>query len=131
MTEILYESDRYFQIWQYSVSKCRLLLRSTRDNPPATRVDIHFGGVGIMLLRPAYDGISIRYASVAERKQVDERYGAAGIPGELYIISAPSEIKAEFDQRLQSFVTAGPLQWHEDDGYYDAPSWFGHMPGTS
>lgn len=121
MNEPLFQSERYFKVWQYSVSKSRLLLRSTRDSPPATRIDIHFGAVGLMLLRPYYDGISIRRSSEQERALVDVRYDSADIAGELFLIG----------EELKSFVISAAPQWHEDEGGFYDPSWFGHMIGTA
>ncbi len=120
MNESLFRSERYFKVWQYSVSKNRLLLRSTRDNPPSTRIDIHFGAVGLTLLRPYYDGISIRRASNEERALIDETYSSADVAGDLFVIG----------EEPQSFVISGAPQWHEDEGGLNDPSWFGHMIGT-
>ena len=45
MDNVLFDSDRYFKVWQYTVSHCRLLLRCTVDKVGETRIDIHFGAV--------------------------------------------------------------------------------------
>jgi hypothetical protein len=88
--------------------------------PPATRIDIHFSAVGIMLLCPVYDGLVIRRASDEECLRVGLDYGLEVRPGSLFALGGD----------LKSFVVSAPPQWHEDDGEMDDPSWFGHMPGT-
>ncbi|MCP3819226.1 hypothetical protein NLX86_14270 [Streptomyces sp. A3M-1-3] len=116
----LYRSDRYFKVWQYTVSHCRLLLRSTRDNPPSTRIDVHFGGVSHMMLRPHYDGLVIREGTADECARLEQEYGVQITSGNLFVLG----------ENLSSFVVAGRPQWHEDQGGFGDPSWFGHMIGT-
>ncbi|GGR36723.1 hypothetical protein [Streptomyces netropsis] len=116
----LYRSDRYFKVWQYTVSHRRLLLRSTLDNPPSTRIDVHFGGVSLMLLRPYYEGLVIREGTEKEHRLVASEYGVRVDLGSLFILG----------QDLSSFVVSGKPQWHEDEGEFGDPSWFGHMIGT-
>jgi hypothetical protein len=116
----LFRSDRYFKVWQYSVGHRRLLLRSSRDMPPATRIDIHFANVDLMLLRPHYDGLVIRRADDEECEKAGLDYGVEVKPGRLFVLG----------DGLRSFVVSAPPQWHEDEGAMDDPSWFGHMRGT-
>ena len=96
----LYTSDRYFKVWQYTVSRCRLLLRSPRDNPSDSRIDIHFGQVGLMVLRPAYDGIVIREGSPEGCLKVSLDYGVEVATGRLYVIGG----------NLSSFVASARPQ---------------------
>ena len=119
-TKVLFESPRYFKVWQYTVSHCRLLLRSTKGDFVNTRIDVHFGGVSAMLLRPYYDGLIIRYPSELELAYVVEAGGEIPDDAVVHII----------DGEYPSFVVSGQFQWHEDDGGYKDPSWFGHMVGT-
>ncbi|WP_416519952.1 hypothetical protein [Streptomyces achromogenes] len=116
----MFRSDRYFKVWQYTVSHRRLLLRSSRDRPPDTRIDIHFGNVDLLLLRPAYDGLVIRQAGAEECEQVGLDYGVEVEPGRLFVLGGG----------LRSFVLSAPPQWHEDEGAMDDPSWFGPLRGT-
>ncbi|MCZ0204543.1 hypothetical protein OZK63_03830 [Streptomyces sp. UMAF16] len=116
----MFRSDRYFKVWQYTVSHRRLLLRSSRDRPPDTRIDIHFGNVDLLLLRPAYDGLVIRQADDEECEQVGLDYGVEVEPGRLFVLGGG----------LRSFVLSAPPQWHEDEGAMDDPSWFGPLRGT-
>lgn len=114
-----FRSARHFQVWAYSVSKCRLLLRSTKDSGIATRVDVYFGGVGRMLLKPDYDGLHVAEASAADLRVYRDRYGEIG-PGYTLFILEPD---------LRSFVVAGVVQWHEDTGGFQDPSAFGPFTG--
>lgn len=116
----LFRSDRYFKVWQYTVSHRRLLLRSSRDRPPATRIDIHMGGVGLMVLRPFYNGLVIREGTAAECALVAERHNVEVDPKWLFV----------FGEDLTSYVLGGRPQWHEDEGDSRTPSHFGHMIGT-
>ncbi|WP_329410825.1 hypothetical protein OG802_14695 [Streptomyces sp. NBC_00704] len=117
----LFRSDRYFKVWQYTVGHRRLLLRSSRDRPPETRIDVHFGNVDLMLVRPGYQGLVIRRADDGECERVALDHGLEVRPGRLYLLG----------RDLKSFVVSAPPQWHEDDGAMDDPSWFGPLRGTA
>jgi hypothetical protein len=119
-TKVFFESTRYFKVWQYTVGHKRLLLRSSRECPPNTRIDIHFGAVSAMLLRPYYEGIVIRSPNDRELKFVEDISGPVTHGAVVYII----------DGGRPSFVVSGRVQWHEDEGGSNDPSWFGHMVGT-
>lgn len=116
----LFRSDRYFKVWQYTVGHRRLLLRSSRDRPPETRIDVHFANVSLMVLRPSYEGLVIRRADDEECEKVGLDYGVEVLPGRLFALG----------HGLRSFVVSAPPQWHEDEGEMDDPSWFGQMRGT-
>ncbi|MET7380882.1 hypothetical protein ABZT08_19020 [Streptomyces sp. NPDC005526] len=116
----MFRSDRYFKVWQYTVGHRRLLLRSSRDRPPDTRIEIYFANVDLMLLRPSYDGLVIRRADDEECEKVGLGYGTEVKPGHLFVLGGG----------LRSFVVSAPPQWHEDEGAMDDPSWFGPLPGT-
>nr|BFD86908.1 hypothetical protein StreXyl84_63090 [Streptomyces sp. Xyl84] len=116
----LFRSDRYFKVWQYTVGHRRLLLRSSRDRPPQTRIDVHFANVDLMVLRPGYNGLAIRRADDEECRTVGLDYGVDVLPGRLFALG----------DGLRSFVVSAPPQWHEDEGEMDDPSWFGQMRGT-
>lgn len=126
MSEILFASPRAFVTWQYSASwRGRLLLRSSKMEPYSTRIDMHFMGVEAMALRPSYDGLIIRRASVNEVRRIQGESGVDNGPEYIFILS-----EGEDDSRV-SYVCSGKPQWHEDDGEDDDPSWFPRMPGTA
>ncbi|MEW2119188.1 hypothetical protein AB0945_29150 [Streptomyces sp. NPDC005474] len=116
----MFRSDRYFQVWQYAVGHRRLLLRSSRDRPPDTRLEIYFANVDLMVLRPNYDGLVIRRADDEECRKAGLDYGVEVKPGRLFLLGGG----------LRSFVVSAPPQWHEDEGAMDDPSWFGPLRGT-
>ena len=99
MTE-LFSSTRDFQLWTYSHDGRRLLLRSTRERPDGTRIDVMFARVERMLLRPRYAGLVVT------------RTGSG------------------FALGAGSFVVAGEFHWHEDGLAFDEPSAFGEFPGS-
>ncbi|NEC85155.1 hypothetical protein [Streptomyces sp. SID12501] len=116
----IFRSDRYFKVWQYTVGHRRLILRSSRDRPPDTRIEIYFANVDLMLLRPSYDGLVIRRADDEECRQVGLDHGVEVEPGSLFLLGGG----------LRSFVVSAPPQWQEDEGEMNDPSWFGPLPGT-
>lgn len=116
----IFRSDRRFKVWQYAVGHRRLLLRSSRDLPPDTRLEVYFANVDLMLLRPSYDGLVIRRADNWECEKVSLDHGVEVKPGRLFALGTG----------LRSFVVSAPPQWHEDEGRLDDPSWFGPMRGT-
>lgn len=98
-----------------------LLLRSTKGDHGESRIDVHFATVSVMLLRPNYDGIIIRTPSEEECARFAEIAGV-GPQG--------ATVLHVIEGEKPSFVLSASMQWHEDDGGVDDPSWFGHMVGT-
>lgn len=115
----LFRSDRLFRVWAYTVSHKRLLLRSTEEEDHK-RTDVFFGGVQRLLLKPDYSGLRVSEADAATWAVFQERYGAIGEGLTLF----------ELESDLQSFVVAGVMQFHEDEGNYRSPSYFGHFLGA-
>ncbi|MBO2460308.1 hypothetical protein [Actinomadura violacea] len=118
--KVLFESARFFKVWQYTVSHRRLLLRSSRERPPNTRIDLHFGAVSFVLLYPFYDGLRIRHPDSEELEMVAQLSGDVPSGAHVYLIEGSRP----------SFIISGRMQWHEDEGGTSDPSWFGHMLGT-
>ena len=56
MTGSLFVSDRFFQIWRYTVSHRQLLLRSTKSDVAHTRIEILFKDVSLMLMELRSEG---------------------------------------------------------------------------
>jgi hypothetical protein len=115
-----YRSERLFKVWTYSVSHCRLLLRSTIEGGLPSRIDVYFGGVELMLLRPYYHGLSVAVAGPDEVAQYEKRYGEIGRGATLFML----------EPNLGSFVVAGVMQWHEDTGGFQDRSFFGRFNGA-
>jgi hypothetical protein len=110
-----FESPRLFKVWGYSVSHTRLLLRSTKEGGLPSRIDLFFGGVSRMLLRPHYTGLRAAAAEPAEVQAYRAQYGEIPDRSTLFVL----------EPDLASFVVAGVMQSHEDEGGYQEPSYFG------
>lgn len=120
-----YTSDRAFVVRQYTVfHHQRLLLRSSRETPTDTRVDLHVGGVTAMLLRPSYLGLTIREGTAEDRERVAALLGLEVFRhgGRLHVIG---------EDRMTGFVVGGPLECRETYADDDEPSGFLHMPTTA
>ncbi|WP_256104755.1 hypothetical protein [Streptomyces sp. ODS05-4] len=87
---------------------------------------MHFGGVSLMLLRPDYDGLTVRFGTDEECERIGEEHRVAVRSGSLYVL-APLRPDGAGD----SYLVSGPMQWHEDEGSFRDPSRFGHMIGTA
>ncbi|MGO1054742.1 hypothetical protein [Crossiella sp. CA198] len=90
----LFSSDRTFQVWDYTASHCRLLLRSPGDGD-RTRIDLVFAEVSEMKLSAAYvGGLRIHCAA-----------GSAGPDRRRFLLTA---------EGIADHVVAGAVGWHED-----------------
>ncbi|MFG2889715.1 hypothetical protein [Streptomyces sp. NPDC048248] len=115
----IYESDRLFKVWQYTVSHRRLLLRSSREEY-GTRIDILFAGVERLCVQRVYEGLTIRRGTGEEARRIGEALDIEVDVESLYLLG----------DGISSFVISGAPQWREDDGYNDDPSRLGQLPGT-
>jgi hypothetical protein len=99
-------SGRAFQVWSYDPSHRQLILRSdpSRLDGTTTRVEVYFGHVECMLVRPTYHSLRVRRASPGEFRRVSD---FAGIPAEdmdsVYLI----------DPDGMSFVLSARPSWRE------------------
>ena len=60
MSELLFNSNRRFQLWGYTVSHKMLLFWSPRSDVEAERVEVVFAGVEKMAITTIFDGLSIQ-----------------------------------------------------------------------
>ncbi len=117
--------DRHFQVWAYSVSMRRLLLRSTKSVSSdrenfTTRIDVYFQNVKAMNLPTSMDGLVITHA---------ERGAAVRISDETRLL--PDDSTKFFDiecSRRKGFVVASLAVETEDEGEYNEPNRF--WPGA-
>lgn len=93
-----FHSSRRFQIWSYSASHSRLLVRSPRADADPTRVDIMFFGVARMELDTAMDGVSI----LEDLARAPDRHGEQR---RTYRVSSPAN---------DGWVVAESVAVHED-----------------
>jgi hypothetical protein len=114
VTTVIERAERLFQIWSYSVGMARLLLRSTKSDTFATRVDVLFQNVKALKLPTSLDGLVITEADADE---------AARISSETGIL--PAEGTRNFIVRSGAFdgyIVAGVCVVAEDEGEYFEPS---------
>ena len=109
---------RLFRVVSFNPSHRQLILRSdaTLIDGTDTRVEVYFGHVELMLLKPIYEkGLKIRRAGEAEFAELRERH----------------ELSAEdaaytwlIDPAGGSFVVSGAPAWREAACVYEDPSLF-------
>lgn len=107
-------TDRLFQVCTYSVSMARLLLRSTKSETFATRIDVLFQNVKALKLPTSLDGLVVAKASPADEARISAETGLL-----------PSDETTLFTLRAGAFdgyVIAGVCVVAEDDGEYFEPS---------
>ncbi|WP_043684263.1 hypothetical protein [Streptomyces xylophagus] len=99
-------SGRAFQIWNYDPSHRQLIIRSdpSRLDGTTTRVEVYFGHVEFMLVRPTYHSLRVRLAPPVEFRRISE---FAGIPAE------DSDSTYLIDPEGMSFVVSGRPSWRE------------------
>ena len=107
--------ERGFDVWDFSVSYSRLLLRSLQDSSPA-RVDVLFSNVRFMHLSTEFERMQI---DTAEGRSFGGIEFPDSVKGDWYVINGG-----------QSYVFATHCQWHEDDGNFKSPSKFGPFART-
>jgi hypothetical protein len=105
--------QRPFQVWQYLISHGQLLLRSTRSASLESRVDVLFKDVAAMLLRTAYEGLTIRHPTDEERELIVRLTGLTQGRGRTFYV---------VDSLPIGFVVAGSVTWAEDQLDYSEPS---------
>jgi len=111
--------DRCFQVWGYSVSLARLLLRSTKsvfpDETVTTRIDVLFQDVDAMFLpKTLMQGLVV---TVADREAMERIIDETGI--------LPDGSTKFFDIECggrRGFVIAGVVVETEDQREFDEPS---------
>ncbi len=111
---VIERTDRLFQVWAYSVSMARLLLRSTKSETFATRIDVLFQNVQAMKLPTSLDGLVVAKAGPVDEARISAETGLL-----------PSEETTLFTLRAGAFdgyVIAGVCVVAEDSGEYFEPS---------
>ncbi|MEG8277024.1 hypothetical protein Q5694_12185 [Streptomyces sp. AHA2] len=109
---------RLFRVVSFAASHRQLLLRSdaTAVDGTDTRVEVYFGHVDLMLLKPIYPkGIHVRPASEAEFAVLKERHDLqAGDAGFTWMIEPDGD----------SFVLSANPSWREAALAFEDPSLF-------
>jgi hypothetical protein len=111
---VLDYSERRFQVWAYSVSLGRLLLRSTKSDTFPTRVDVLFQNVKALKLPTSLDGLTIAEADDDERSEIEAATGIVlDVDAAGFVVRCGS---------MDGFVVAGVCVGREDDAEHFEPS---------
>ena len=107
----IFSSDRFFEVWHYTVSHRQLLTRSNKDNSSPTRLEVLFKDVAFMGVPTIMKGMVI-----------SECHAVSELPADLDTsrISKPW-YRIEADGIL-GYVAAGAMVSNEDDLGYEEPS---------
>lgn len=105
--------DRRFQLWAYSVSMSRLLLRSTKDEGATTRIDILFQNVAAVALPASLLGVVVRPANDEELRWIADSSGVEVRSGRAFVVEGDG---------YRGYVVAGAVVEAKDDGEYFEPS---------
>lgn len=116
MAKEIISSNRFFQVWSYSVSHRELILRSTKSADLTTRIDVFFKGVEEVHLPAQSNGLSIEEISGVN---IDEfrrlRRAPFGKDVKIFVVRGDDFV---------GYVAALIALSHEDDGEYHDPSFF-------
>jgi hypothetical protein len=116
MSAEIINSPRSFQIWSYSVSHSQLLFRSTKSAEFQTRVDVFFKGVSELHLPTAFKGLSIAEADAdIQSLCIFKNSPQVGNGLKVFIVRGTDFL---------GYVVALVAASHEDNGEYNAPSFF-------
>jgi hypothetical protein len=80
--------DRHFQVWAYTASLGRLLLRSLKGQEPGqlTSVEIMFQNVRAMQVRSAYSALQLRDATQSEIEELLRHLDKPPVPPTRFIV---------------------------------------------
>jgi hypothetical protein len=121
-TEVLiYESDRHFELWNWSVSHSDLILRSNRTSDLSTRVEILFKNV-----RAAGIASSFRNLRVHAIVEGPEVLAAESVLGRsLHLLPHTDEVLFRLiGGPGRAWILASVVAGREDGNSYDAPTMF-------
>lgn len=117
MSELVREG-RLFRVVSFAPSHRQLILRSdaTLIDGTDTRVEVYFGHVELMLLKPLYEkGLHVRRASDAEFEELRRRHDLVADDASHTWMIAPDD---------GSFVVSGAPAWREAVRRFEDPSLF-------
>ncbi|MFF0097569.1 hypothetical protein ACFYSF_47905 [Streptomyces canus] len=109
---------RLFRVVSFDPSHRQLILRSdaTLIDETDTRVEVYFGHVELMLLKPIYEeGLRIRRAGEAEFTELRERHDLSAEDAAYTWLIDPAG---------RSFVVSGVPEWREAPCTFEEPSLF-------
>ena len=117
--------DRVFQLWTYTVSMSRLLLRSTKSDQFQTRVDVAFQNVQAVQLPTSLPGLVVSEAGRAETERIVKETGLLAEDDYTFF--------SVIDSNFTGYIVASVVVSCEDSGEYYEPSqvWPGGFSGLS
>jgi hypothetical protein len=110
----LYETARFFQAWQFTVSHKQFLLRSTKNTNFKTREEILFKGVKQISVPTEFNGLIIKKPRGTELSSLKEESGLFLESDENFFILETADRKG--------YIVAETIVFNEDDHDYDEPS---------
>jgi hypothetical protein len=116
--KVVFESQRRFQQWRWSVGHSELLLRSNKDTSNPTRIEILFKPVVALKIRAHMEGLRIVELddSDAEAIKLDAALDEKS--------SCSSKIYALESGVFRGYIVAAVMVVHEDDLEYYEPTPF-------
>jgi len=111
---MIYQSNRLFSIFSYSMSHGLLLLRSGKSKLHPTRVDILFTDVRGLELRALLEGLTIEEVTPDYTRERSSRPNA--------LIEIGNKVYRVSSDGWEGFVVGGIVRIHEDDGKLMEPS---------
>ena len=114
MTVFVDHPDRVFQLWGYTVSMGRLLLRSTKSEEFETRIDVLFQNVVAIQLPTVMHGLVVAQAGDEEVRSV--------VTATAILPDDDHHFYSLISSSLAGYVVAGVVVSDEDQGEYFEPS---------
>jgi len=109
----MFQFEREFQVWLYTVSHSILLLRSVKSETLSTRVDVIFKPVRALSVPTTLVGIDVRSMPVPAT--------LAGVVPDLH---DSDQFFSLTGAEPTWWIVAGTVDWHGDEGEYSDPSSF-------
>ncbi|WP_194898348.1 hypothetical protein [Catenulispora pinisilvae] len=111
-----FRSERHFRLKSVEgLTHRSMRFTSEQDGGLATRVEIYFGSVGLMLVYPEMEGLVIRPACGNELREVIAKHGLPDDTIDVYLLESGGR---------QGFVQSGQPHWREAAVAYYEPSLF-------
>lgn len=112
-----FQSARIFRVSSFNPTHRQLIIRSDPEFGPGneTRIELYFGNVEYLAMRPILQGIRVHAASLDERDIVRDRFGIESNLEYLFRLD---------DSTPMSFVISGNPSWRSGIRAVDEPSLF-------
>ena len=112
-----FESDRQFEIWNFSASHRTMLLRSNPDYSVGTetRIEVYISNVEEMWIRPRMNGLTLWRPSASEAVEAAVRLNIRDGIESLYLLSS---------EGFCGFLLAGRPAWREAVRGLEEPTLF-------